>query len=144
MRSRSKIVKAITQLTIVAFLLPISGAAQVDQPDRRSIDPISESNVAYRYRLFETTNMWTFILLDTTNGKAWQVQYSVDDSPAGRMIINSRSLLPDGATEKNGRFILYPTQNMYSFMLLDRQDGRIWQLQWSLESDYRGIMRSID
>jgi len=144
MSLRPKIAKAFTQMMIVVFLLPISGAAQVDQPIRKSVESVSESDVSYRYRLFETTNMWTFILLDTATGRAWQVQYSVDESPAARLLINEHSLLPDGAVEENGRFTLYPTQNMYSFLLLDRKDSRIWQLQWSLETKYRGIMQSID
>jgi hypothetical protein len=32
---------------------------------------------------------------------------------------------------------------MYDFLLLDRQDSRIWQLQWSPEPKNRGIIRSI-
>ena len=30
-----------------------------------------------RFRLYETQNMWTFIMLDTYTGKNWQVQFSV-------------------------------------------------------------------
>jgi hypothetical protein len=29
------------------------------------------------YKLFPTKNMWTFIKLDTRNGRMWQVQFSV-------------------------------------------------------------------
>ena len=102
-----------------------------------------ESDIAYRYRLFETTNIWTFILLDTATGRAWQVNYYLDDTPSVRSIINESSLLPEGVTRSNGRFTLYPTTNMYTFLLLDREDSRIWQLQWSLESKNRGIAGSI-
>lgn len=31
------------------------------------------------YQLFPTQNVWTFIKLDTRNGKMWQVQFSVND-----------------------------------------------------------------
>jgi hypothetical protein len=98
---------------------------------------------AGQYRLFETTNIWTFILIDTATGRAWQVQYSLDATPTGRAVINESSLLPEGATPKNGRFTLYPTHNAYNFLLLDREDSRIWQMQWSQESKDRGIVRSI-
>ena len=99
--------------------------------------------MAYPYRLFETSNIWTFILLNTTNGRAWQVNYSLNDSPVMRLVINDDSLLPQGVAPRNGRFTLYPTNNMYNFMLLDREDSRIWQLQWAHDSEKRGLVRSI-
>lgn len=131
--------------TLALIALPLSSAAMAQSPqlDSRPADPISESDIAYTYRLFATTNIWTFILLDTTTGRAWQVNYSLDEVPARRLIINESSLLPKGATAKNGRFTLHPTRNMYTFLLLDREDGRIWQLQWSFEPATRGIMRRI-
>jgi hypothetical protein len=133
----------ITSLVLAILLLPGAVTAQSDQPVQKRPGPIVESDVAYRYRLFETTNIWTFILLDTATGRAWQIQYSTGENPTARTSINEYSLLPKGATVKNGRFTLYPTHNMYTFLLLDREDSRMWQLQWSLESKYRGIIRTI-
>lgn len=133
----------IASLALAGLLLSSGAIAQRPQPTPKRPDPISESDTAYRYRLFETTNIWSFILLDTATGRAWQVQYSLDDTPAGRSVINDSSLLPEGVSPKNGRFTLYSTHNMYNFLLLDREDSRIWQLQWSLESKDRGIVRSI-
>jgi hypothetical protein len=133
----------ITALAFAALLLSSAAMAQRGQLAPKGADPISESDIAYPYRLFATTNIWTFILLDTATGRAWQVQYSLGDTPAGRAVINGSSLLPEGATPKSGRFTLYSTHNMYNFLLLDREDNRIWQLQWSLESKNRGITRSI-
>lgn len=42
--------------------------------------------------------------------------------------------------EKNGRFFLYPTSNMYNFILLDQIDGRTWQVQWSTEEKNRMVL----
>ena len=137
-------INAFAMLMIFVLLIPSTAMSQSDQPAQNRVDPISESDAAYRYRLFKTTNIWTFILLDTATGRAWQVQYSVDDTPTARAPINEHSLLPDSVIEKNGRFTLYPTQNMYNFLLLDREDSRIWQLQWSIKPEFRGIMRSIN
>ncbi len=136
-------VRLIAALALVALLLPSGATAQKAQSAPSEEDPISESFVGYPYRLFATTNIWTHILLDTATGRAWQVQYSLDDTAAGRAVINGTSLLPEGATPRNGRFTLYSTQNMYNFLLLDREDSRIWQLQWSAEPKNRGIVRSI-
>jgi hypothetical protein len=133
-------VGTVTALALFGLLMPSAAMSQSDQPVRKRTDPISESDNAYQYRLFETTNIWTFILLDTATGRAWQVQYTLDDNPAGRLVINDHSLLPEGVIAKNGRFTLYPTHNIYNFLLIDREDSRIWQLQWSLESKFRGIV----
>jgi hypothetical protein len=133
----------IVALALTAFLSPSAALAQRSEPPPKRPDPISQSDFTYRYRLFETTNIWTFILLDTATGRAWQVHYSTSDTPTARYGINESSLLPEGATQMNGRFVVYATQNMYNFLLLDREDSRIWQLQWSFEPKNRGIMRSF-
>ena len=93
------------------------------------------------YKLFPTTNMWNFVKLDTRNGKMWQVQYSVKDEDGyrGEVILNDKSLLPNG-NGNNGRFTLIPTQNMYNFILLDQQNGKTWQVQWSFEEDKRLVI----
>lgn len=41
------------------------------------------------------------------------------------------------ASETIARYKLYPTNNMWTFLKLDTRTGRIWQVQWSLESDKR-------
>lgn len=41
--------------------------------------PEATSNWTNRFQMFATQNMWTFILLDSYNGRLWQVQYSTQD-----------------------------------------------------------------
>ena len=41
---------------------------------------------------------------------------------------------------KNGRFELYPTKNMYNFVLIDTQRGFTYQVQWSTDPNSRFIM----
>jgi len=91
------------------------------------------------YRLFPTKNMWTFIKLNTRNGKMWQVQYTVNDKNRFETYLNTISLIAKD-NEENGRFTLYPTQNTYNFILVDQIDGRLWQAQWSIKSENRGII----
>jgi uncharacterized membrane protein len=94
---------------------------------------------AVTYRLFPTENMWTFIKLNTRNGQMWQVQYSVK---GGDRFETFLSLLPlvSAENETNDRFTLYPTQNIYTFILLDQVGGKVWQVQWSIEPENRGIV----
>ena len=92
-----------------------------------------------RYQLFPTENIWTFLKLDTSNGKIWQVQYSVNNDYRGEVVLNSQPLV-EGDAAKNGRFTLYPTKNMFNFILLDQKDGRTWQVQWSVEEGNRMVI----
>ena len=41
--------------------------------------PLIHENWENRFQLFETQNMWNFILLDSYTGRLWQVQYSSND-----------------------------------------------------------------
>lgn len=100
-------------------------------------DSISYKNIVV-YKLFPTQNMWTFIKLNTRNGQMWQVQY---DTKGDNRIETFLNLSPLVSKEKeiNGRFTLYPTQNIYNFILLDQIGGKVWQVQWSLEFENRLI-----
>lgn len=91
------------------------------------------------YQLFPTTNMWTFIKLNTRNGKMWQVQYDVKGNNRGEYSLNPKTLVSP-EQEDYGRFTLYPTQNMFTFILLDQQDGKMWQVQWSIDEDNRLVI----
>ena len=95
-----------------------------------------ESHTIGKYRLFKTTNRWTFIKLDTQNGRMWQVQYDTGDNARFTNTLSSTRLV-DIEKEVNNRFTLYPTQNMWTFILLDQLDGRTWQVQWSHKANER-------
>jgi len=113
--------------------------AQQDRP----LFPLSLQDSDARFRLYETKNIWNFILLDSSTGRAWQVQFSVDEAPEGKWVINEHRLVPEGADLSPGRFALFPTRNMYNFLLLDQEDGRMWQIQWSTDANSRGIISAL-
>ena len=94
-----------------------------------------------RYSLSETRNMWTFILLDTFTGKTWQVQYSTKSTEYMFCIpINYYSLaFPTEESNWTNRFQLFATQNMWTFILLDSYQGRLWQVQYS-SSDLENLI----
>lgn len=95
-----------------------------------------------KYRLFKTENVFTMLLLDTSTGKVWQTQFSVNEEKGTRLMIpiNDRSLVRSEEITRVGRFTLYPTLNMYNFMLLDQDTGRLFQCQWSLKKEERIIL----
>ena len=92
-----------------------------------------------RYRLYPTENNWTLLKLDTRTGKIWQVQYSVNDNNRGEVVLNNTELT-SGPNAENGRYMLYPTKNMYNFILLDQIDGKTWQVQWSFDMGNRMVL----
>ena len=91
------------------------------------------------YRLFATRNMYTFIKLNTRNGQMWQVQWGTESKYNFETTLSDISRV-NKDEEKNGRFFLYPTRNTYNFILLDQIDGRVWQVQWSLEAKERMVV----
>jgi hypothetical protein len=126
------------KLTLLLLLLlgSISLHAQT-KTKPNVVDNVKEIQGA-NFRLFPTTNMWTFIKLDTRNGLLWQVQYSLN--PENRMVTYlNLDRLASVNEEVKDRFTLYPTQNMYNFILLDQVNGKTWQVQWATEYANRGI-----
>ena len=91
------------------------------------------------YRLFSTRNMYTFIKLNTRNGQMWQVQWGTERKYQFENILSDISRV-NKDEERNGRFFLYPTTNIYNFILLDQIDGRMWQVQWSTEIKERIVI----
>jgi hypothetical protein len=92
------------------------------------------------YRLFSTRNMYTFIKLNTRNGQMWQVQWGTESDYQFETTLSDISRV-NKEEEKNGRFFLYPTTNIYNFILLDQIDGRVWQVQWSTKAAQRLVNR---
>jgi hypothetical protein len=91
------------------------------------------------YRLFATRNMYTFIKLNTRNGQMWQVQWGTESKYNFETTLSDISRV-NKDEEKNGRFFLYPTKNIYNFILLDQLDGRVWQVQWSTEAKEKMVV----
>lgn len=128
--------KLITLITLLLFTFSVN--SQVKQNVTFQPKQVSENAI---YQLFPTPNVWTFIKLDTRNGKMWQVHFSINsDQFEGQVEINSLSLVDEGEDSK-GRFILYKTENTYNLLLLDQIDGRVWQVQWNSEIAKRFISR---
>jgi len=96
-----------------------------------------------RFKLYPTQNVWTFLLLDSNNGRVWQVHFAVTAKEfSGRLPINEDDLVAAGSAHP-GRFALWETQNVYTFLLLDQDDGRVWQLQRSNDKENRGLIRVL-
>jgi hypothetical protein len=123
-------------LTLIFVLTTMLTSAQ-NTSDIPTQNISTDSTVVYR--LFATKNTYNFIKLNTRNGQMWQVQWSLKDNQFETTLSDISRVTID--EEKNGRFFLYPTTNIYNFILLDQIDGRAWQVQWNFEAEKRMVVR---
>lgn len=126
--------------TLITLFFLLSATISFAQSTSETPIQIISTDSAVSYRLFSTRNMYTFIKLDTRNGKMWQVQWSTKGNEYRFESTLSDISRVNKDEEKNGRFFLYPTTNIYNFILLDQIDGRTWQVQWGKEEE-RAVIR---
>lgn len=117
----------------VAFLFLTLSISLCAQEEIDSLSVVRSVDVLGKYKLFQTTNTWTFLKLDTSNGRIWQVQWSFNDDERFEVPLSLISLVDKEEEEINGRFTLYPTSNHFNFVLLDQINGKVYQVQWSQE-----------
>jgi hypothetical protein len=110
---------------LFSLLVGIPSSAQETIPE-------PTQNTSVPYRMFRSQNIYTLLKLDTRTGQVWQVQWGTADGYRWAQPINIKPLAEGG---KVGRFTLYPTLNIYTFILLDQDDGRTWQIQWGKEGE---------
>ena len=90
-----------------------------------------------RYALYETKNMWTFILLDKFSGKLWQCQYSVQGVEYIMSVVINPNVL---SYTESSKFSIQPMTSMFQYYLINEETGEMWKFQWSTEGDdYRWI-----
>lgn len=123
-------------ISVIIALTALPSFAQTESS--QTSNTTQQSIIAVSFRLFPTQNIWTFIRLNTRNGRMKQVQFGMEDDRRLIANLNSEALVTSDK-EVNDRFTLYPTQNIYTFILLDQFDGRAWQVQWSIDPENRGI-----
>lgn len=89
------------------------------------------------FRIIPTQNKTHFLKLDTRNGLIWQIRVDILKNSNSTHVLNSIKL---SKSNHNNRFTLLPTNYLYSFILLDQEDGRVWQVLWSEDESERGII----
>lgn len=140
-------------LILSFFLLFLSGKAQSESNQAFLNDSISvytaylvdnlvtlekERTLSERYKIYPTENLYILIKLDTQTGKLDLIQWSLKSKDEFNVTLNASDL--SVYTNLNS-FELYPTKNMYQFILLDKATGRNWHVQWSTKDSERWIRR---
>lgn len=93
-----------------------------------------------RYKMYQTENMHNLLHLDTKTGRIKQIQWTLDAENERTFNVNNEDLSSDSRYGP-GVFELYPTKNMYQFILLNKVNGKMWHVQWGLEDEHRWIRR---
>uniref|UniRef100_UPI004026615C hypothetical protein n=1 Tax=Alloprevotella sp. TaxID=1872471 RepID=UPI004026615C len=100
---------------------------------------LDDSEQSQRFELYPTQNSFNFLKLDKKTGKIYQVQWSLEGEKEFSITLNGIDL-SQFSTDGNC-FKLYPTKNMWQFILLDGASGRAWHVQWGFEEKNRWIKR---
>lgn len=100
---------------------------------------LDDSEQSQRFELYPTQNSFNFLKLDKKTGKIYQVQWSLEGENEFSITLNGIDL-SQFSTDGNC-FKLYPTKNMWQFILLDGASGRAWHVQWGFEEKNRWIKR---
>jgi hypothetical protein len=82
------------------------------------------------YQLYQTKNIHNQLKLNTKTGEIYQVQ---DD---GQTFLVTDAKTPDN--NKENKYTLQKTENIWTFIMLDQFSGKLWQCQFSVQgSEYR-------
>ena len=106
--------------------------------------PLNE--YAYAEYVEDITKEWNESIESKT--KDWEENYnskpdsivSAEDKEFWKPVTFERTIELSYIAQ-NGRFKLYPTGNMYNFVMVDVIDGRTWQVQWNIDDDTRIVRR---
>lgn len=77
------------------------------------------------YKLYKTDNIHNQLKLDTKTGEVHQIQ------DEGQTFLVHEASTP--LNEKDNRYALFKTKNMWTYILLDKFSGKLWQCQYSVE-----------
>lgn len=77
------------------------------------------------YKLYQTDNIHNQLKLNTKSGEVVQVQSD------GQTFLVHEETTPHN--DKPNRYVLFKTQNMWKYILLDKFSGKLWQCQYSVK-----------
>lgn len=110
-----------------------------DSINRLYIDGIYKNIDKPRFKMYQTENTYNLLKLDTRIGRVWQVQYRMKDVESQVVSLNYFGIVSE-SEGWDGRFELYPTKNLHTFIMIDTGTGDIFQVQWSTSGyDYRFV-----
>lgn len=128
---------------LLAVAMMTVSAMAIDQLQFNAVN--HETSTTLRYKLYPTFNMWTYLKLDTQTGRVWILQYSTQGkSSEGEILIGSPAEVYSANQVVNGRYEIYPTTNMWTFLMIDQINGNTYHIQWSNENLNHNLLYRIN
>lgn len=123
----------VAEKRIIAILVAVIMTAGVIAQERMQFNAVNhETNSALRYKLYPTFDDGIFLKLDTQTGHVSMLQYSANNKEnKGEIYIGIPTEVYEGNEAVNGRYEVYPTANMWVFLMIDQINGNTYHIRWS-------------
>lgn len=123
-------------VSLCAMVAACSSAAGDGQKDAIAVEQ-GGSYADANYEVY-SAELGVFIKLDTRTGQLWQVRYNA----AGECMVDELNTKPfvQVNAQESGRFALYPSVDKFSYILLDKKDGRTWLVRWAVNKDHQAVI----
>jgi hypothetical protein len=80
---------------------------------------------AQTYKFYQTDNVHNQLRLNVKSGEVYQIQ---DDGQ--RFLVHAADTV---VIKNDDRYVLYKTKNIWTYILLDKCTGKLWQCQYSID-----------
>ena len=81
------------------------------------------------------------LALSKPKSPATTVQKTSEVAKIDSLLQECRKLREDISVYSSmSRYKLYPTENIYNFLMLDTESGQIWQIQWTIDGENEGVV----
>jgi len=100
---------------------------------------LSPTLYAQTFKLYQTENIHNQLKLNLKTGEVYQIQSD------GQKLLVRAATTPENEIPR--RYILKKTKNMWTYILLDKFTGKLWQCQYSVKGpEYRSswVINSFD
>lgn len=86
---------------------------------------LSLTTNAQTFKLYQTDNIHNQLRLNTATGEVYQIQSD------GQKFLVHEATTP--TNENPNRYALHKTENMWTYILIDKFSGKLWQCQYSVK-----------
>lgn len=131
--------KLVTLLLYAILALGFTNQIYASNVVSESTAILEDDNKSERFELYPTENVGIFLRLDKMTGCISLVQWSLESSKEFSMVLNDQNLATLASV--GNCFKLYPTKNMFQFLLLDRSTGNMWHVQWGFKDGENWIKK---
>lgn len=136
-------------LFIITAMILLFGCKTQTEPQIEVKEPTFEEKMQENtkelptYKMIATENIHILLKWNTRTGDVWMTQYALSGTDGLEHKIPSVISI-ESENSWNGRFELYPTKNMFNFIMVDTYYGTTYQVQWNTKDDNCFVVPILD